>query len=107
MDKATASGAVHAGSTPAGRVFIRQNMPELPEVETIRRDLERGIVATGFLRNSMVNEEGGVDPEQFRMEAMVDRTEIDMLHQKVTVVLQYLPFADKQVGPLAVESNAF
>ncbi|MDZ4287745.1 MAG: DUF1549 domain-containing protein, partial [Prosthecobacter sp.] len=27
------------------------------------------IVATGFLRNSMVNEEGGVDPEQFRMEA--------------------------------------
>src|SRR6476646_1655271 len=31
------------------------------------------IVATGFLRNSMVNEEGGVDPEQFRMEAMFDR----------------------------------
>ncbi|MDB6057789.1 MAG: hypothetical protein JWO95_1633, partial [Verrucomicrobiales bacterium] len=31
------------------------------------------IVATGFLRNSMVNEEGGADPEQFRMEAMFDR----------------------------------
>jgi hypothetical protein len=31
------------------------------------------IVATGFLRNSMVNEEGGVDPEQFRMDAMFDR----------------------------------
>ncbi|HXX92933.1 MAG TPA: PSD1 and planctomycete cytochrome C domain-containing protein [Planctomycetota bacterium] len=31
------------------------------------------VVATGFLRNSMVNEEGGVDPEQFRMEAMFDR----------------------------------
>ncbi len=31
------------------------------------------LVATGFLRNSMVNEEGGVDPEQFRMEAMFDR----------------------------------
>jgi hypothetical protein len=30
-------------------------------------------VATGFLRNSMCNEEGGVDPEQFRMEAMFDR----------------------------------
>ncbi len=30
-------------------------------------------VATGFLRNSMVNEEGGADPEQFRMEAMFDR----------------------------------
>ena len=31
------------------------------------------VVATGFLRNSMRNEEGGVDPEQFRMEAMFDR----------------------------------
>ena len=30
-------------------------------------------VATGFLRNSMINEEGGVDPEQFRMAAMFDR----------------------------------
>jgi mono/diheme cytochrome c family protein len=31
------------------------------------------ICATGFLRNSMVNEEGGVDPEQFRMDEMFDR----------------------------------
>lgn len=31
------------------------------------------IVATGFLRNSMLNEEGGADPEQFRMDAMFDR----------------------------------
>lgn len=31
------------------------------------------LVATGFLRNSMINQEGGVDPEQFRMEAMFDR----------------------------------
>ncbi len=30
-------------------------------------------VATGFLRNSMLNEEGGVDPEQFRVESIVDR----------------------------------
>lgn len=30
-------------------------------------------IATGFLRNSMINEEGGIDPEQFRMEAMFDR----------------------------------
>lgn len=30
-------------------------------------------VATGFLRNSMINEEGGIDPEQFRMESMFDR----------------------------------
>ncbi|APZ95158.1 PSD1 and planctomycete cytochrome C domain-containing protein [Fuerstiella marisgermanici] len=31
------------------------------------------LVATGFLRNSMVNEEGGADPEQFRIEGMFDR----------------------------------
>ena len=31
------------------------------------------IVATGFLRNSMTNEEGGIDPEQYRMEALFDR----------------------------------
>src|SRR4029077_17165198 len=31
------------------------------------------IVATGFLRMSMLNEEGGVDPEQFRMDAMFHR----------------------------------
>jgi len=31
------------------------------------------LTATGYLRNSMINEEGGVDPEQFRMEAMFDR----------------------------------
>lgn len=30
-------------------------------------------IATGFLRNSMINEEGGIHPEQFRMEAMFDR----------------------------------
>jgi mono/diheme cytochrome c family protein len=31
------------------------------------------VVATGYLRNSMVNMEGAIDPEQFRMEAMFDR----------------------------------
>lgn len=30
-------------------------------------------VATGFMRNSMLNEEGGIDPEEFRMAAMFDR----------------------------------
>ncbi|MFO0871695.1 MAG: PSD1 and planctomycete cytochrome C domain-containing protein [Pirellulales bacterium] len=34
------------------------------------------IVATGFLRNSMINEEGGIDPEQFRMDAMFDRMDV-------------------------------
>ncbi len=32
-------------------------------------------VATGFLRNSMQNEEGGVDPEQFRTEGLIDRVD--------------------------------
>ena len=31
------------------------------------------IVATGFHRNTLVNEEGGTDPEQFRVESVVDR----------------------------------
>ncbi len=31
------------------------------------------IVATGFHRNTLQNEEGGTDPEEFRVEAVVDR----------------------------------
>ncbi|MDA7882020.1 PSD1 and planctomycete cytochrome C domain-containing protein [Akkermansiaceae bacterium] len=31
------------------------------------------IVATGYLRNSMTNEEGGAKPEQFRVEGLFDR----------------------------------
>jgi len=31
------------------------------------------IIATGFLRNSMINEEGAIIPEEWRMEAMFDR----------------------------------
>ena len=31
------------------------------------------VVATGFLRNAMLNEEGGVDPEQFRTDGLFDR----------------------------------
>jgi mono/diheme cytochrome c family protein len=47
-------------------------------IEQIAGDLlpnptQEQLVATGFLRNSMINEEGGIDPEQFRMEAMFDR----------------------------------
>jgi Protein of unknown function (DUF1553)/Protein of unknown function (DUF1549)/Planctomycete cytochrome C len=32
-------------------------------------------IATGFLRNSMLNQEGGVDPEQFRVEGIIDRVD--------------------------------
>ncbi len=47
-------------------------------VEQLAGDLLPGatqdqLVATGFLRNSMINEEGGIDPEQFRMAALFDR----------------------------------
>lgn len=31
-------------------------------------------IATGFHRNTMINQEGGVDPEEFRVEAVHDRT---------------------------------
>ena len=34
------------------------------------------ITATGFLRLSMLNEEGAIDPEQFRMDAMFDRMDV-------------------------------
>ena len=49
-------------------------------IEQIAGDLLPGatqeqVIATGFLRNSIINEEGGIDPEQFRMEAMFDRVE--------------------------------
>jgi hypothetical protein len=43
-------------------------------------------VATGYLRNAMLNEEGGVDPEQFRVEAIIDRVEtIGRAHLGLTV----------------------
>jgi hypothetical protein len=32
------------------------------------------LIATGFHRNTMINQEGGTKPEQFRVEAMIDRT---------------------------------
>ncbi|HVF29064.1 MAG TPA: DUF1553 domain-containing protein, partial [Pyrinomonadaceae bacterium] len=41
--------------------------------DLLPRATQEQIVATGYFRNSMVNEEGGIDPEQFRMEAMFDR----------------------------------
>ncbi len=32
-------------------------------------------IATGFLRNSMLNEEGAIEPEQFRIEGIMDRVD--------------------------------
>ena len=47
-------------------------------IEQIAGDLLAGAtqeqrIATGFLRNSMVNEEGAIVAEQFRMEGLIDR----------------------------------
>ena len=53
---------------PYDRFIIEQLAGDLLENPT-----EEQRVATGFLRNSMLNEEGGVDPEQFRMDALFDR----------------------------------
>jgi hypothetical protein len=58
---------------------INQDMPyDQFIVEQIAGDLlpnptQSQIVATGFLRNSMLNEEGAIVPEQFRMVEMFDR----------------------------------
>ncbi len=59
---------------------INDDMPfDRFTIEQIAGDLlpnptENQRIATGFLRNSMHNEEGGVDAEEFRFEAMIDRT---------------------------------
>ena len=39
--------------------------PRTPSVEPL--------VATGFNRNTQINQEGGIDPEQFRVESVMDR----------------------------------
>ena len=51
-----------------GAVSRRHAVPE--------RDAERSqtAIATGFHRNTMLNEEGGIDPQEYRFLAMVDRT---------------------------------
>ena len=60
------------------------------------------IVATGFLRNSMINEEGGVDPEQFRMEAMFDR--MDAIGKGVLgLTIQCAQCHDHKFDPLTQE----
>jgi dsRNA-specific ribonuclease len=60
------------------------------------------LVATGFLRNSMINEEGGIDPEQFRMEAMFDR--MDALGKSVLgLTIQCAQCHDHKYDPITRE----
>lgn len=58
---------------PYDQFVIDQIAGDMLPRPTDQKRAQDQIVATGFLRNSMINEEGGVDPEQFRMEAMFDR----------------------------------
>lgn len=60
---------------------LNQDMPfDRFTIEQIAGDLlpEAGVeqkIATGFHRNTMINEEGGVDPEEYRIAAIVDRVD--------------------------------
>ncbi len=59
-------------------------------------------VATGFLRNSMINEEGGIDPEQFRMEAMFDR--MDAIGKSILgLTIQCAQCHDHKYDPMSQE----
>ena len=60
------------------------------------------IVATGFLRNSMINEEGGTDPEQFRMEALFDR--MDAVGKSILgLTIQCAQCHDHKYDPISQE----
>lgn len=58
---------------------INRNTPfDQFTIEQIAGDMlpdasEEQLIATGFHRNTLINEEGGTDQEQFRVEAVVDR----------------------------------
>lgn len=58
---------------------LNRNMPfDRFVTEQLAGDLlpdptEEQLIATGFHRNTMINEEGGIDFEQYRVEAVVDR----------------------------------
>jgi hypothetical protein len=58
---------------------INRNQPfDEFTIEQIAGDMlpgatEEQLIATGFHRNTLINEEGGTDQEQFRVEAVVDR----------------------------------
>jgi hypothetical protein len=44
-----------------------------PQTSDAKSHLLDPLIATGFHRNTMLNEEGGIDPLEFRFHAMVDR----------------------------------
>lgn len=58
---------------PYDRFLIEQLAGDLLPPSTQPGATQQQIIATGFLRNSMINEEGAIVPEQFRMVEMFDR----------------------------------
>jgi len=60
------------------------------------------LVATGFLRNSMLNEEGGADPEQFRVEEIIDR--MDAIGKSILgLTIQCAQCHDHKFDPISRE----
>ena len=76
-------------------------------VEQIAGDLLPGAteaqrVATGFLRNAMLNEEGGADPEQFRIDGLIDR--MDCIGKSVLgITIQCAQCHDHKFDPVSQE----
>jgi len=56
------------GDMPFDRFVIEQLAGDLLPGATLEQK-----IATGFHRNTQVNQEGGIDPEQFRVESIIDR----------------------------------
>jgi len=76
-------------------------------VEQVAGDLLPGAteaqrVATGFLRNAMLNEEGGADPEQFRIDGLIDR--MDCIGKAVLgITIQCAQCHDHKFDPVSQE----
>ncbi|HEU0011279.1 MAG TPA: PSD1 and planctomycete cytochrome C domain-containing protein [Verrucomicrobiae bacterium] len=60
---------------PFDRFALWQLAGDLVETNSLPRDTQplEPLIATGFHRNTQINQEGGIDPEQFRVESVVDR----------------------------------
>jgi mono/diheme cytochrome c family protein len=60
---------------PYDQFLVEQFAGDLLPASTQPGVTQQQIIATGFLRNSMINEEGAIVPEQFRMAEMFDRVD--------------------------------
>jgi hypothetical protein len=60
---------------PFDQFALWQLAGDLVETNSLPRETQplEPLIATGFHRNTQINQEGGIDPEQFRVESVVDR----------------------------------